>query len=184
MALLWYLDMNSYDTAFITKVIFLENEAFLTKKGQKRIQFRNLCGVYGVGWGNTPQSIKLLFWCKKKSLEISARVGSLLTQPIVNVIKDWNSFLLILRKLPINYVYVHVVIFFPLAPSQAPSNIMWIQDGSHVSLGWEPVRPLANESDVMGYKVSASPSLFTLLSSKWLLFFPVGFFPFLVFLCK
>ncbi|XP_077197612.1 contactin-5 [Paroedura picta] len=38
-------------------------------------------------------------------------------------------------------------------PSQAPSNIMWIQDGSHISLGWEPVRPLANESDVMGYKV-------------------------------
>uniref|UniRef100_A0A670IPB3 Contactin-5 n=1 Tax=Podarcis muralis TaxID=64176 RepID=A0A670IPB3_PODMU len=38
-------------------------------------------------------------------------------------------------------------------PSQAPSNIMWIQDGSHVSLGWEPVKPLANESDVMGYKV-------------------------------
>ncbi|RLW08382.1 hypothetical protein DV515_00003357, partial [Chloebia gouldiae] len=38
-------------------------------------------------------------------------------------------------------------------PSQAPGNIMWIQDGSHVSLGWEPVRPLANESDVMGYKV-------------------------------
>ncbi|XP_009959184.1 PREDICTED: contactin-5, partial [Leptosomus discolor] len=38
-------------------------------------------------------------------------------------------------------------------PSQAPSNIIWIQDGSHVSLGWEPVRPLANESDVMGYKV-------------------------------
>ncbi|XP_075773205.1 contactin-5 [Pelodiscus sinensis] len=38
-------------------------------------------------------------------------------------------------------------------PSQAPSNIMWMQDGSHVSLGWEPVRPLANESDVMGYKV-------------------------------
>ncbi|KAF7250841.1 Contactin-5 [Varanus komodoensis] len=40
-----------------------------------------------------------------------------------------------------------------LTPSQAPSNIMWMQDGSHVSLGWEPVRPLANESDVMGYKV-------------------------------
>ncbi|XP_026531431.1 contactin-5 [Notechis scutatus] len=37
-------------------------------------------------------------------------------------------------------------------PSQAP-NIMWVQDGSHVSLGWEPVKPLANESDVMGYKV-------------------------------
>uniref|UniRef100_A0A452IKG5 Contactin-5 n=1 Tax=Gopherus agassizii TaxID=38772 RepID=A0A452IKG5_9SAUR len=38
-------------------------------------------------------------------------------------------------------------------PSQAPTNIIWMQDGSHVSLGWEPVRPLANESDVMGYKV-------------------------------
>nr|XP_020651666.1 contactin-5 isoform X1 [Pogona vitticeps] len=38
-------------------------------------------------------------------------------------------------------------------PSQAPGNIMWMQDGAHVSLGWEPVRPLENESDVMGYKV-------------------------------
>uniref|UniRef100_A0A674K6G6 Contactin-5 n=1 Tax=Terrapene triunguis TaxID=2587831 RepID=A0A674K6G6_9SAUR len=43
-------------------------------------------------------------------------------------------------------------------PSQAPTNVMWMQDGSHVSLGWEPVRPLANESDVMGYKVSHSNS--------------------------
>lgn len=34
---------------------------------------------------------------------------------------------------------------------------MWMQDGSRVSLGWEPVRPLANESDVMGYKVSFPP---------------------------
>uniref|UniRef100_A0A670IP22 Contactin-5 n=1 Tax=Podarcis muralis TaxID=64176 RepID=A0A670IP22_PODMU len=48
----------------------------------------------------------------------------------------------------------HSLFFSSLpAPSQAPSNIMWIQDGSHVSLGWEPVKPLANESDVMGYKV-------------------------------
>ncbi|XP_062463733.1 contactin-5 isoform X2 [Pezoporus occidentalis] len=38
-------------------------------------------------------------------------------------------------------------------PSQAPGNVMWIQDGSHVSLGWEPVKSLANESDVKGYKV-------------------------------
>ncbi|MBN3297925.1 CNTN5 protein, partial [Amia calva] len=38
-------------------------------------------------------------------------------------------------------------------PSQAPSNLMWIQDGDNVSLGWEPVRSLDNESDVMGYKV-------------------------------
>lgn len=43
---------------------------------------------------------------------------------------------------------------------------MWIQDGSHVSLGWEPVRPLANESEVMGYKVSASPPSQTFLSIK------------------
>ncbi|MEE6472924.1 hypothetical protein FKM82_009781, partial [Ascaphus truei] len=38
-------------------------------------------------------------------------------------------------------------------PSQAPSIVKWMRDGSHVSLGWEVVRPLANESDVMGYKV-------------------------------
>ncbi|XP_063807568.1 contactin-5 isoform X2 [Pseudophryne corroboree] len=38
-------------------------------------------------------------------------------------------------------------------PSQAPSIVKWIQNGSHVSLGWEAVRSLANESDVMGYKV-------------------------------
>ncbi|XP_072582371.1 contactin-5 isoform X2 [Vulpes vulpes] len=38
-------------------------------------------------------------------------------------------------------------------PSQAPSNLRWEQQGSQLSLGWEPVRPLTNESDVMGYKV-------------------------------
>ncbi|XP_007936297.1 contactin-5 [Orycteropus afer afer] len=38
-------------------------------------------------------------------------------------------------------------------PSQAPSNLRWEQQGSQVSLSWEPVRPLANESEVMGYKV-------------------------------
>ncbi|XP_034522020.1 contactin-5 [Ailuropoda melanoleuca] len=38
-------------------------------------------------------------------------------------------------------------------PSQAPSNLRWEQQGSQLSLGWEPVRPLANESEVMGYKV-------------------------------
>ncbi|XP_058401343.1 contactin-5 isoform X2 [Diceros bicornis minor] len=38
-------------------------------------------------------------------------------------------------------------------PSQAPSNLRWEQQGSELSLGWEPVRPLANESEVMGYKV-------------------------------
>ncbi|XP_032708623.1 contactin-5 isoform X1 [Lontra canadensis] len=38
-------------------------------------------------------------------------------------------------------------------PSQAPSNLRWEQQDSQLSLGWEPVRPLANESEVMGYKV-------------------------------
>ncbi|EHB12868.1 Contactin-5, partial [Heterocephalus glaber] len=38
-------------------------------------------------------------------------------------------------------------------PSQAPSNLRWEHQGSQVSLGWEPVRPLANESEVLGYKV-------------------------------
>ncbi|XP_006907562.1 contactin-5 [Pteropus alecto] len=38
-------------------------------------------------------------------------------------------------------------------PSQAPSNLRWEQQGSQLSLGWEPVKPLANESEVMGYKV-------------------------------
>ncbi|XP_070329764.1 contactin-5 isoform X2 [Odocoileus virginianus] len=38
-------------------------------------------------------------------------------------------------------------------PSQAPNNVRWEQQGSQLSLGWDPVRPLANESEVMGYKV-------------------------------
>ncbi|KAM6172496.1 contactin-5 isoform 1-T1 [Erethizon dorsatum] len=38
-------------------------------------------------------------------------------------------------------------------PSQAPSNLRWEQQGPQVSLGWEPVRTLANESEVLGYKV-------------------------------
>ncbi|XP_036758713.2 contactin-5 [Manis pentadactyla] len=38
-------------------------------------------------------------------------------------------------------------------PSQAPSNLRWDQQGPQLSVGWEPVRPLANESEVMGYKV-------------------------------
>ncbi|KAJ8280269.1 hypothetical protein GJAV_G00052510 [Gymnothorax javanicus] len=39
-------------------------------------------------------------------------------------------------------------------PSQPPSNLMWIQEGNNVSLAWEPVRSMDNESDVTGYKVS------------------------------
>ncbi|XP_062891419.1 contactin-5-like isoform X2 [Mobula hypostoma] len=38
-------------------------------------------------------------------------------------------------------------------PSQAPHNLQWHQEGSSVSLGWEPVQNHANESKVAGYKV-------------------------------
>uniref|UniRef100_A0AAY4E4G7 Contactin-5 n=1 Tax=Denticeps clupeoides TaxID=299321 RepID=A0AAY4E4G7_9TELE len=39
------------------------------------------------------------------------------------------------------------------SPTQAPNNLMWIQEGNNVSLTWEPVKSMANESDVIGYKV-------------------------------
>ncbi|XP_018619602.2 contactin-5 [Scleropages formosus] len=38
-------------------------------------------------------------------------------------------------------------------PSRAPSNLMWIQEGENVSLGWEPVKAMDNESVIIGYKV-------------------------------
>lgn len=34
---------------------------------------------------------------------------------------------------------------------------MWIQEGDNVSLGWEPVKAMDNESEVIGYKVNAPP---------------------------
>ncbi|XP_035381397.1 contactin-5 isoform X2 [Electrophorus electricus] len=38
-------------------------------------------------------------------------------------------------------------------PSHPPSNVMWIQEGNNVSLSWDPVKAMDNESDVIGYKV-------------------------------
>ncbi|XP_048836927.1 contactin-5 isoform X1 [Brienomyrus brachyistius] len=38
-------------------------------------------------------------------------------------------------------------------PDRPPSNLMWIQEGDNVSLGWEPVKAMDNESEVIGYKV-------------------------------
>ncbi|XP_076850382.1 contactin-5 isoform X2 [Brachyhypopomus gauderio] len=38
-------------------------------------------------------------------------------------------------------------------PSHPPSNVMWIQEGNNVSLSWDPVKAMNNESDVIGYKV-------------------------------
>uniref|UniRef100_A0A8B9HTL9 Contactin-5 n=1 Tax=Astyanax mexicanus TaxID=7994 RepID=A0A8B9HTL9_ASTMX len=39
-------------------------------------------------------------------------------------------------------------------PSLPPGNVMWIQEGNNVSLSWDPVKAMENESDVIGYKVS------------------------------
>nr|XP_029500270.1 contactin-5 [Oncorhynchus nerka] len=41
-------------------------------------------------------------------------------------------------------------------PVQPPANLMWIQEGTNVSLNWEPVKSKDNESDVIGYKVLLS----------------------------
>ncbi|XP_026767049.3 contactin-5 [Pangasianodon hypophthalmus] len=38
-------------------------------------------------------------------------------------------------------------------PSHPPANVMWIQEGNNVSLSWDPVKALGNESDVIGYRV-------------------------------
>ncbi|XP_058243968.1 contactin-5 isoform X2 [Hemibagrus wyckioides] len=38
-------------------------------------------------------------------------------------------------------------------PSHPPANVMWIQEGNNVSLSWDPVKALSNESDVIGYRV-------------------------------
>lgn len=43
-----------------------------------------------------------------------------------------------------------------LAPSQPPSKVMWNTSNSKIILNWEQVKPLENESEVMGYKVSVS----------------------------
>uniref|UniRef100_A0A8C1ZIV3 Contactin 4 n=1 Tax=Cyprinus carpio TaxID=7962 RepID=A0A8C1ZIV3_CYPCA len=39
-------------------------------------------------------------------------------------------------------------------PSQPPSKVMWNTSNSKIILNWEQVKPLENESEVMGYKVS------------------------------
>lgn len=68
--------------------------------------------------------------------------------------QDRFTFYLYIYVCFLNLIFSASFIFFP-APSQAPSIVKWIRNGSHVSLGWEAVRSLANESDVMGYKVRA-----------------------------
>uniref|UniRef100_A0A8K9UNK6 Contactin-5 n=1 Tax=Oncorhynchus mykiss TaxID=8022 RepID=A0A8K9UNK6_ONCMY len=41
-------------------------------------------------------------------------------------------------------------------PVQPPANLVWIQEGTNVSLNWDPVKSKDNESDVIGYKVLLS----------------------------
>lgn len=38
-------------------------------------------------------------------------------------------------------------------PSQEPGNVSWRSDGSWVTVAWDPVKALKNESAVMGYKI-------------------------------
>uniref|UniRef100_A0A8C1A9L2 Contactin 4 n=1 Tax=Cyprinus carpio carpio TaxID=630221 RepID=A0A8C1A9L2_CYPCA len=38
-------------------------------------------------------------------------------------------------------------------PSQPPSKVMWNTSNSKIILNWEQVKPLENESEVMGYKI-------------------------------
>ncbi|CDQ93122.1 unnamed protein product, partial [Oncorhynchus mykiss] len=56
-------------------------------------------------------------------------------------------------------------------PVQPPANLMWIQEGTNVSLNWEPVKSKDNESDVIGYKVrppynTLQPSQLILILSR------------------
>lgn len=45
---------------------------------------------------------------------------------------------------------------FAIAPSQPPGNIIWNSSDSKIILNWDQVKALDNESEVQGYKVSAS----------------------------
>lgn len=45
-------------------------------------------------------------------------------------------------------------LYFIKAPSQRPANIAWKLSDSKICLNWEHVKTMANESEVLGYKVS------------------------------
>ena len=40
------------------------------------------------------------------------------------------------------------------APNRPPGNVFWKTDGSWVTVRWDHVKALGNESAVLGYKVS------------------------------
>lgn len=48
------------------------------------------------------------------------------------------------------------IITYLAAPSQPPGNIEWNLTNSKIFLNWEHVKPMENESEVTGYKVSLS----------------------------
>lgn len=64
------------------------------------------------------------------------------------------------------------IIYLFLAPSQPPSKVMWNTSNSKIILNWEQVKPLENESEVMGYKVSC---VMAFLNDKELLLLLVMF---------
>lgn len=57
----------------------------------------------------------------------------------------------------------------PAAPRRPPGNISWTFSGSSLSLKWDPVVPLRNESTITGYKVRKGT--WACHEEKWLLSF-------------
>lgn len=49
---------------------------------------------------------------------------------------------------------IQCCVYFGIAPSQPPGNIIWNSSDSKIILNWDQVKALDNESEVRGYKVS------------------------------
>lgn len=111
----------------------------MTQKGDKRIQVQKLSGV----------AIKMTL-LEQSPPHPTPAGGSLWHQPPTKHSTE-------ILKTEMKKCFWSLSVHFPFclaAPSEPPGNLRWEQQGSQVSLDWEPVRPLANESEVMGYKVS------------------------------
>uniref|UniRef100_A0A8C1HXG4 Contactin 2 n=1 Tax=Cyprinus carpio carpio TaxID=630221 RepID=A0A8C1HXG4_CYPCA len=55
---------------------------------------------------------------------------------------------------PVYFVDLPLLVSSLLAPSRPPGNISWKVDGSWVTVRWDHVKSMDNESTVLGYKVS------------------------------
>lgn len=60
-------------------------------------------------------------------------------------------FLLLFIYFNLFFVELHLSI---AAPNRRPGNVSWKTDGSWVTVRWDHVRAMHNESAVLGYKVS------------------------------